>query len=189
MRAEHHHILPASRETPLAPSFPLRHRLYRALFIVAWTLLARWTPPPFHRWRAVLVRTFGARIAPGARIHASARIWYPANLVMEAGTILGPTAICYNIAPITIGAGATVSQGAHLCTGTHDIADPSFQLRAAPILIGEKAWVAAQAFVGPGVELGQGAVLGARAVTFSDLDPWTVHAGNPARYLKARPPM
>jgi putative colanic acid biosynthesis acetyltransferase WcaF len=87
---------------------------------------------------------------------------------------------------ITLKAYAIVSQGAHLCTGTHDVSDPDFRLFARPIVIGERAWVTASAFVGPGVTIGDGAILGARAVTFSDVAPWWIFVGNPARLLKKR---
>ncbi|RYH07520.1 MAG: putative colanic acid biosynthesis acetyltransferase, partial [Alphaproteobacteria bacterium] len=70
--------------------------------------------------------------------------------------------------------------------GTHDVDDPLFQLRAYPIVIGPKAWVAAESFVGPGVTVGEGAVLGARGVTVKDLPEWTVSAGNPARRIRER---
>lgn len=168
------------------PSFSLGHRVYRAAWTVAWTLLAAWTPPFFNPWRRMLLRLFGARIAPTARIHASVRIWYPANLEMGDQACLGPRVDCYTMAKITLGAYALASQGAHLCAGTHDIDDPDFTLRTAPIRVGRKAWIAAGAFVGPGVTVGEGAVLGARGVAFSDLEPWTVYAGNPALSLRKR---
>ncbi len=148
----------------------------------------------------------GARMAPWAKpgesafsvaeqhrligskvVYGKTRIWYPPNLIMEAHALLGPGVNCYNQAPITIGAKAVVSQGAHLCAGTHDINDPDFQLIAKPIAIGAQAWVAAEAFVGPGVSIGEGAVLGARGVAFRDIEPWAVYAGNPAKKLKDRP--
>jgi putative colanic acid biosynthesis acetyltransferase WcaF len=53
-------------------------------------------------------------------------------------------------------------------------------------VIEPQAWVAAEAFVGPGVTVGEGAVLGARGVAFKALEPWTVYAGNPAQPLKKR---
>jgi putative colanic acid biosynthesis acetyltransferase WcaF len=90
------------------------------------------------------------------------------------------------MAPIRIGAGAIVSQGAHLCAGSHDITSPVFQLTTRPISIGAKAWIAADAFVGPGVDVGEGAVLGARGVAFRSLEPWGVYAGNPAQRIKQR---
>lgn len=87
---------------------------------------------------------------------------------------------------ITIGERAVISQGAHLCGGTHDIADPDFQLVTKPIVIGAGAWVAADAFIGPGVTIGEGAVIGARAVMFKDAEPFGVYTGNPAVLIKKR---
>jgi putative colanic acid biosynthesis acetyltransferase WcaF len=168
------------------PSFALRVRLWRAAFGVCWLLLAAWTPPPLHRWRRLVLTAFGARLAPGAMVYGSAKIWYPPFLVMGEGATLGPRVRCYNQAPVVIGAGAIVSQDATLCAGTHDYTDPAFQLVTRPITIEARCWIAAEAFVGPGVRVGEGAVLGARGVATHDLAPDTVHAGNPARAIKRR---
>lgn len=167
-------------------SFTLANKIYRAIFAIVWALFARWTPPQWHGWRRTILRMFGASIAPMAHVYPSARIWSPANLRMEERACIGPHAIVYSMAPVSLGRQALISQGAHICAGTHDIEDPNFQLRAYPIKIGERAWVAAEAFVGPGVTIGDGSVLGARACAFRDLDPWTVYVGNPARAVKRR---
>lgn len=167
-------------------SFTLTNRLYRFAWSTTWTLLAAWTPPPFHRWRRFLLRAFGASIAPSAHVYSSARIWCPANLEMGAHSCLGPRVDCYSMAKITLECYATVSQDVRLCCGTHDIEDPNFQLVAKPIFIGERAWIAAGAFVGPGVTIGSGAVLGAQAVVFKDVPEWSVFVGNPAGFLKTR---
>ncbi len=123
---------------------------------------------------------------PGAAIASSARIWLPRNLELGSHSALGPGVDCYNMGVITIGAGVVVSQRAVLCGGTHDIHDELFQLKVAPITIGDHVWIASEAFVGPGVHVGEGCVLGARGCAFSDLDPWTVYRGNPAVRLKER---
>jgi putative colanic acid biosynthesis acetyltransferase WcaF len=90
------------------------------------------------------------------------------------------------MASITLEQHAVASQGAHLCTGLHDIEDPDFQLSARPIVLEERAWVAAEAFVGPGVTIHQGAVLGARGVLFKDAEAWGVYVGNPAVLIRKR---
>lgn len=181
-------ILAARLSRPLegGPSFPLSHRLFRFLWRATWLLLAAWTPPPWRRWRRFLLVRFGASLGPRADVRASARVWYPPHLAMGDCAVLGPGATCYNIAQITLGTRTVVSQGAHLCTGSHDLADPDFQLVARPIVLGNYAWIAADAFVGPGVTVGDGAVLGARAAAFSDLSAWTVYRGNPAHAVRAR---
>ncbi|MBK3745705.1 putative colanic acid biosynthesis acetyltransferase [Paraburkholderia aspalathi] len=158
------------------------------MWTLVWLVFAAWTPSFFWPWRGFILRAFGAKIHPTAIVRSSVRIWWPAHLSMEAHSSLGPGVICYNVAPISLGAFATISQRAHLCTGTHDIDDPNFPLRAKPIRIGAKAWVAAEAFVGPGVSIGEGAVLGARGVAFRDLKDWTVSVGNPASAVKMRQP-
>ncbi len=168
------------------PSFPARHCLFRLAWTCVWVLLGRWTPVPLFAWRRSLLRCFGARIDPTARIYPGVEVWYPPNLAMAAHACLGRDVTCYNMDRIELGAWATVSQGAHLCTGTHDVDDADFQLVTRPITVCANAWIAAEAFVGPGVIVGEGAVLGARAVTFRHLDPWTIYAGNPARELRRR---
>jgi putative colanic acid biosynthesis acetyltransferase WcaF len=181
-------ILDAERHNTIesGKSFDLRHRLYRMIWGIVWSLLAAWTPPPMHGWRRILLRAFGAKIAPTAGVYPSARVWYPPNLEMGDYAFLGPNVNCYCMAKITLAPYALISQGAHLCAGSHDIADPNFQLISRPITIGHRAWVAAEAFVGPGVSIGEGSVLGARGVAFKDLSAWTVYAGNPAKVVKER---
>ena len=168
------------------PTFSRRNRAARALWIVTWKLLASWTPPPLKAWRRLLLRLFGARLHPTANVRGTTRVWWPGNLEMGPYASLGPDVICYNVARVTLEAGASVSQRAHLCSAGHDIDDIAFPLVARPIVIGRNAWVAAEAFVGPGVRIEEGAVLGARAVTVRDLAAFTVYVGNPARAVRQR---
>lgn len=168
------------------PSFSRLNRVARLCWQLVWIVLFRPTPPSMHGWRCWLLRCFGARIAQGCHVYSDARIWAPWNLVMAEKACLGPRIICYSMAPIVLGERAVVSQGAHLCTGTHDYNLASFPLYAKPITIGSDAWICAEAFVGPGVQIGNGAVIGSRSVVIRDQPGWMVCAGNPARPLKPR---
>lgn len=161
-------------------SYSLADRLRRVIWKLVWTLFARWTPPPLHPWRCFLLRLFGARIGRNVRVYGSAVIWYPSNLTMEDHSWLGPNVNCYNQGDIFVGKRAVVSQGAHICASSHDIRDWYNQLILRPVRIEAMAWLAADAFVGPGVTVGEGAVLGARGVAVRDLEAWTVYGGNPA---------
>ena len=186
--AEHMTILDAKVSNPLegGASFSARNRIIRAAWNVIWLLLASWTPPFMHPWRRFLLRIFGAKVARTANIYGSARIWLPSNLEIGEHSCIGRRVIIYSMGMISFGDYALASQGAHICAGTHDIEDPNFQLLVQPIKVGAHAWIAAEAFVGPGVNVGEGAVLGARACAFKDLDPWTVYVGSPARVLRRR---
>jgi putative colanic acid biosynthesis acetyltransferase WcaF len=106
-------------------------------------------------------------------------IWAPWNVEIANDCWVGDQATLYSMALIKLGERSVVSQGSHLCCGTHDYNDPTFQLYAKPITVGDDAWVCAEAFICPGVTIGAGAVVGARAVATKDIPEWTVWAGNP----------
>jgi len=164
----------------------LWNRAGRLVWGIVWALFYRPSPKVFHGWRRFLLRLFGARIGKGCHPHASARIWAPWNLEMGEHSCLSHYVDCYCVAPVKIGAHATVSQYSYLCTASHDTEDPTMPLITAPILIGDGAWVTADVYIGPGVTIGEGAVVGARSSVFKDVPPWTVVAGNPAREIKKR---
>jgi putative colanic acid biosynthesis acetyltransferase WcaF len=181
-------LLDASATRPLegGASFSLGNRLLRMVWGLAWTVLARWTPPPLFGWRRLVLLAFGAKMGKGARVYGSTRIWLPANLTLGDRALIGPGVTLYNQGHITIGAYAVISQGAHICASSHDIRSPYFQLVLRPITIGEYCWVAAEAFVGPGVVMGDRSVLAARGALFGPAEADGVYRGNPAQFLKPR---
>ena len=170
-----------------APSFGLANKAARVAWGAAWLLLGRFTPPPLWGWRRALLRLFGAQVGRGARVYGSTKVWLPANLALGNGALIGPRVRLYNQGAIVVGAHAVISQDASLCASSHDVEDPAFPLLTRPITVGAHAWIAAEAFVGPGVTIGEGAVLGARGVAMRDLGAWAYYAGNPAVRLKDRP--
>ena len=155
----------------------------RVLWACAWPLF-RLSPRVMWGWRRMLLRAFGAKVGENAHIYPSVRVTIPWNLEIGDQAAVGDHAILYALGPIRIGARATISQYAHLCAGTHDWRDPSMPLVKSPLEIGEDAWVCADAFVGPGVKVGEGAILGARGVAVKDLAPRTINGGNPAVLIR-----
>jgi putative colanic acid biosynthesis acetyltransferase WcaF len=166
--------------------YSLGNKLGRVLWTLAWFFLFRPSPKVFHGWRRFMLRVFGAKIGRSAHVAPSVRIWAPWNLEMDDHSCLGHHVDCYCAAAVKIGPHSTVSQYSYLCGATHDIEDPAMKLITAPIVIGEGAWVAADVFVAAGVNVGDGAVVGARASVFKDVEPWTVVAGNPAKFIRQR---
>lgn len=166
--------------------FSLRNKALRAVWGLVWLVFASWTPAQLAGWRRTLLRVFGARMADSADVRGGARIWYPANLVMEERTVIADGVNCYNMAQVVLHHDSIVSQRVHLCAGTHDYTRKSHPLVVKPISVGPSAWVAAEAFVSPGTVVSEGVVVGARAVVFRVLTPWSVYAGNPAVVLKGR---
>jgi putative colanic acid biosynthesis acetyltransferase WcaF len=169
------------------PSFSLRNRVARGVWGIVWLLLFRPSPRPFHGWRRMLLRLFGARLGQHVHVHSSVRIWAPWQLVIGNKVGIANGVILYNMAPMEIGDECVLSQGAHLCGGSHDMDSFNFQLIAKPITLQPKVWICADAFLGMGVNVAEGCVLAARSVITKSIQvPWTVWAGNPARYLRER---
>lgn len=166
--------------------FTIWNKAARVLWGAVWLCLFRSSPRPCHGWRRFLLRRFGARIGRGVALQPSCRITMPWKLQMGEYSSLGDYVICYNAGGVRIGRHATISQYSHLCSSSHDYEHPHMAQTFAAIEIGEQAWVCADAFIGPGVSVGQGAVVGARASVFKDVAPWTVVGGNPARPIKKR---
>jgi len=162
------------------------NKLARAAWQLTWLLLYRPTPVIVHGWRRLLLRLFGATIAAKTRPYPSAKIWAPWNLTMREGSCIGPNVDCYSVDAIELGVGATVSQYSYLCTASHDYNRQDHPLVTAPIRVGERAWVAADVFVGPGVTIGDGAVVSARSTVIRDVDAWAVVAGPAAFEIKKR---
>jgi len=164
-----------------------RHKLLRLSWRITWTIFARPIPRKLlNRWKIFLLRLFGAKVHKSAVVYSSARIYYPANLEMHENSILSPEVDCYNVDRIVIGAESVVSQKVYLCSASHDFTKRDMPLITAPIIIEDHVWVAADAFVGMGVTVGQGAVVGARSSVYKDVTPWTVVGGNPAKFIKRR---
>ena len=164
----------------------LANKAARLLLGVAWRLLFRPSPWFWHAPRRALLRLFGARVGRGVQIMPSVTVWAPWNLALGDYATVSHGADLYAVDRIEIGAHATVSQRAFLCTATHEIHHPNMPLRTAPIRIGDGAWVAAEAYVHPGVTIGTDAVAGARAVVLHDVPDRRIVAGNPARDLGER---
>jgi putative colanic acid biosynthesis acetyltransferase WcaF len=145
------------------------------------------SPRPLWIFRRILLRLFGANIGSSVNIFPSVKIAVPWNLRIEDHAAIGQGAILYSLGRIHIGARSTVSQYAHLCAGSHDYKRVTFDLQKPPITIGSDAWICADAFIGPGVTVGDRTIIGARAVVSKSIPDGKIVAGNPAKVLRDRP--
>lgn len=168
-------------------NYSLFNKLHRLLWNISWQILIRpFGLPIFIRWRNGILKLFGARIGKGSIVHASTKIWAPWNLEIGDRTCIGPHSIIYNPGKIKIGKKVVISQYAYLCTATHYYTSLCNPLYWKDIIIDNYVWVAARAFVAPGVHLGEGSIIGACAVQTKDSDPWGIYVGNPAKIIKRR---
>jgi len=162
-----------------------RPAIIEALWIVVQALLVTsFIPGSAHR--CFLFRLFGAQIGRRVTMKPGVRVKLPWRLTVADDVWIGEDAWIDNLAHVEIGANVCVSQGAYLCTGSHDWSASTFDLITQPIKIESGAWIAAKAIVGPGVTVGSGSVLTLGSMASSDLEPWTIYGGTPARPIKSR---
>ena len=163
-----------------------RNQMARALWGIVYVLLFRPSPRPLHSWRRLLLKCFGAKLGRKAKVFSSASVFAPWNLTMGDYSTIAPDVDCYCAGSISIGEHSTVSQYTYLCGASHDFEDPKMTLFTAPIRIGARVWICADVFIGPGVSIADGVVVGARSSVFSDLPAWTVCTGTPAKPTRPR---
>ena len=192
-------MTPSAEITPNVPIQDLaRFRVPRAfrgrsaivvqLWWVVQATLFRASPQFMYGFRNSLLRLFGARIGRNVLIRPTARIVYPWKLTIGDNSWVGDFAELYTLGTITIGRNAVDSQYAYLCTGSHDHRSAAFEITASEIVVEDEVWVAAGAFVHPGVRVARGSVVSARAVVRHDTEALGVYAGDPARRIAKRTP-
>lgn len=163
----------------------------RSAFIVQlwWiveTIFFKTSPQAFYAWRRMLLRLFGASIGKGVKIRPSVTVTYPWKVTIKEHSWIGDKAVLYSLGEIKIGSSVVVSQKCYLCTGSHDYTSPDFTIHSSPIVIEDQAWLATDVFIGPGVKVGKGAVVGARSSVFKNIEGGLVYAGNPLAIIKKR---
>ena len=152
--------------------------LVQALFVNSWL------PGSLHRvW---LLRLFGAHLGVGVVVKPHFRVKFPWRLTVGDYVWLGESVWIDNLAPVTIGSHVCISQGAYVCTGSHDWRKSSFDLIVRPVSIGDHVWICAKASLAPGTVVGEGAVLCFCTAASGSLAPWQVYSGFSASSLRSR---
>ena len=135
--------------------------------LVSGLVFVRWWCPAGLRVR--ILRAFGAEIGEGVYIKPRVRVHWPWRLKVGDHSWIGEDAWILNLVQVSIGSQSIISQSALLCSGSHDMHSPTFELDNAPITIGNGTWIAARATVLRGVTVGDGAVVGSGALVVKDV--------------------
>lgn len=165
----------------LPPGFRGRSPWVVQLWWLVQAIAFRTSPQVLFGYRRWLLRLFGAQVGKGVLIRSSARFTYPWKVRIGDHAWIGDDVVIYSLGDISIGSGAVISQRSYLCAATHDYSSPDFSIDASPVTVGDRAWIATDVFIAPGVSIGSGAVVGARSSVFSDIPPMMVAYGCPAR--------
>jgi putative colanic acid biosynthesis acetyltransferase WcaF len=159
----------------------------KLLWAIVWACFYRFLPRQLLGLRLKILRAFGAQLGPGVNIRPSARIWHPWLLTMGAHSCLADEVVIYNLGPVIIGDHTVISQNSYVCAGSHDYTKPNLPLTRPTIRIGSGAWICAHSFIGPGVTIGDNAIVGAASCVTKDVPANMIVAGNPAHPVRERP--
>jgi len=169
----------------LGPSFTLKNRILRIIWSLVYFFLFKFSPRPFHFWRVLILKSFGAKIGKSCRIHRKVRIWAPWNLVIGNYVTIADNVNLLSMDKITIKNFVNISDGTQLCCGTHNYKSKKFELYTKPILIEKYVWICTESFIHPGIKISEGIVIGARSVVNKNLKKkYTVCSGNPCKVVK-----
>ncbi len=169
---------------------PAGFRGKSAIVVQLWWIvnatIFNWSPQFAYGWRRLLLRAFGAKIGRSVIIRPSVRVTYPWKLTIGDFSWVGDNVELYTLGNIDIGANVVVSQKCYLCTGSHKYQSEKFDIYTKSIKINDEAWLATDVFISPGVNIGKGAVVGARSSVYKDMPEGMICLGNPAVPIKPR---
>lgn len=151
------------------------------LLVITWVGLV-----PSHLFRLLIYKMAGMEIGKGSRIHMGARFFYPANIKVGTGTIIGDNAFLDGRDKLTIGDHVDIASFVMIYNSEHDINSEDFQAISQPVTIGDYAFVGPRAIILPGVKIGKGAIIAAGAVVTKDISDFAIAGGVPAQVIGER---
>lgn len=118
--------------------------------------------------------------------------YYKNQLRVGDGSWIGQMCFMHSGGGIHIGERVGIGPGVMLLTSEHEelgrsTAPLESPVAFAPIVVEDEVNIGMGAIVLPGVTIGRGARIGAGSVVTHDVEPYSIVAGSPARFLRARP--
>jgi len=165
----------------------IKYKIKRGSWLFVWYTLFRPTPKMLGKnWRNFLLKLYGCKISGEALVCSSVRILEPWNLIIGNYVAIGKGVNIYNHCLVTIGNNVVISQDTELCTSSHNYSLNSMPLIYSPIIVEDNVWITTKCFIHPGVKINTGAVIGACSVVTSNVEEWSINAGNPCKFIKRR---
>jgi acetyltransferase-like isoleucine patch superfamily enzyme len=156
--------------------FPLNS----GLFYRSWAKRLLLLPAVIGRnWKRFRLEIKGADIHPLAEIGRVRIEGHKCHLKIGKLSFLGRVHITLH-EEVIIGERVCINDDVDLITASHDVSDPEWKHVKDKIIIEDYAWIGTGAMILPGVTIGKGAIVAARAVVSKDVLPFTIVAGVPA---------
>lgn len=154
-------------------------------YLAKLTFIQSSVPWP-NAFKAVVLRVFGARVGRGLYLRPGVNIHFPWRLSVGDNVWIGDRCTILNLEPVVLADNVALAHEVYLAAAGHDVSSPTFAYANRPITVRSGAWIATRAYVGPGVTIGEHAVVAAAAAVVKDVDDWSIVAGVPARVIGRR---
>lgn len=151
------------------------------LLLITWAGLF-----PCHFFRLFIYNLVGMKIGKGSRIHVGARFYYPPNIKIGEGTIIGDNVFLDGRDKLTIGSHVDIASSVMIYNSEHDLSKDDFSAIEAPVEIEDYVFIGPRAIILPGVKIGKGAVVAAGAVVVKDVPDYSIVGGVPAKVIGER---
>lgn len=151
------------------------------LLILTWVGLV-----PLHTFRLLIYKAAGMKIGSGSRIHIGARFFYPENIKIGVGTIIGDNAFLDGRDKLVIGNNVDIASQVMILNSEHDVNSEDFHAISESVEIGDFSFIGPRAIILPGVKIGRGAVVAAGAVVTKSIDDYKIVGGVPAEIIGER---
>lgn len=157
----------------------------KALLLFVWHAAVS-VLPSYTLRRLWFTKMLGNRCNSAVALHRGVKLFSTGGIDIAEDTTINRDVTLDGRGQLHIGRHVSISEGVKILTAGHDIDSSDFALRLAPVRISDWVWIGANALIMPGVTIGEGAVVGAGSVVTRDVQPYTVVAGSPARFVRSR---
>ena len=141
---------------------------------------------PSHLFRNLVYRLAGIKLGKKTVVHMGARFFYPKNITIGDGTIVGNNVFIDGREKVTIGKHTDIASEVLIYNSEHNLSDPAFMAIQEPVVIGNYCFIGPRVIIMPGVKIGDGAVVAGGAVVTKDVPTKTIVGGVPAKEIGQR---
>lgn len=145
------------------------------------------TAPSRRMEREKIIREIFGEIGDKFTVHSPFHCDFGFNIHVGQNFVANFNLTILDEAEVIIGNNVFIGPNCTLCTVIHAFdADQrnSGIMQAKPIIIEDNVWIAANVVILPGVTVGRGAIIGAGSVVTKNVNPETIVAGNPAKFIR-----
>jgi acetyltransferase-like isoleucine patch superfamily enzyme len=160
--------------------------LLQCKFILVAILNFTYSYIPFFFFKKLYLLLFNIKLGHNSYIHRQVKFFHVGNIKIGNNSVVNFGSYLDNRRGIFIGDNVGVAHNTKIYTLGHDMLDPEFKTKGAPVYIENNAFIFANAIIMPGVIIGEGAIILPGSVVTKSVPPYTVVGGNPAKYVKDR---